>query len=93
MINKVTLAILLGSLAVAGTSAASAQTPAPAAPPTQSGSMPGMHMQDKSGMQGKMMNEEMMQKMTKMEDNCNKMMEMMQSKNMPSTSPTAPKPG
>jgi hypothetical protein len=55
--------------------------------------MPGMQMQDKSGMQGKMMNEEMMQKMTKMEDNCNKMMEMMQSKNMPSTSPTARKPG
>ncbi len=94
MINKAALTILLGSLAIAGASGAFAQSPAPAAPPTQGGAMPGMPMNGKPGMQGMMMNEEMMQKMSKMMDNCNKMMEtMMQNKTAPSGSPAVPKPG
>ncbi len=92
MINKAALTILLGSLAVAGASGAFAQSPAPAAAPTQGGrAMSGMPM---NGQPGMMMNEEMMQKMSKMMDNCNKMMEtMMQNKTAPSASPAVPKQG
>lgn len=83
MTNKAALAVLIVGLAVAGASGAFAQSPAAAAPPTQGGAMPGM-----------MMNEEIMQKMSKMMDNCNKMMEtMMQNKTAPSGSPAVPKQG
>ena len=94
MTNKAALAVLIGGLAVAGASGAFAQSPVPAAPPTQGAAIPGMPMNGQPNMQGMMMNEEMMQKMSKMMDNCNKMMEtMMQNKTAPSGSPAVPKQG
>ena len=78
---------LLGGLALAGPPAF-AQTTAPtAAPPTQGdGMMKGMP----SGQGGMMMNEEMMQKMSKMMDNCNRMMESMMQKKAGAATPSAP---
>ncbi len=96
MINKAALTILLGSLAVAGASGAFAQSPTPATPPVQDGKtmQPGMTMDGKGGMHGMTVNEQMMQKMNVMMDNCNKMMETMtQDKNVPPTSPAVPKQG
>ncbi len=86
MVNKAALTRLLGSLAVAGASGAFAQSPAAAADTTQGGgSMPGMPMNGQPGMQGMMMNDEMMQKVSKMMDNCNKMTETMTQNETAST--------
>lgn len=95
MINKAALTMLIGGLAVASVSGAFAQSTAPAAPPAQGGMamQPGM-MGGQNGTQGMMMNQKMMQKMSTMMDNCNKMMETtMQNKNIPSGSPAVPNKG
>jgi len=53
-----------------------------------------MMMGAQGGTKGMMMDDQMKQKMSKMMDNCNKMMEgMMQDKNMPSASPSSHKEG
>lgn len=67
--SLIAIAGLLGGLALAGVPA-SAQTAAPAAPGSGMMAMP-------NGQGGMMMNPEMMQKMSKMMDNCNHMMESM----------------
>jgi Spy/CpxP family protein refolding chaperone len=73
---------LLAGLALAGASAF-AQTSGPAAPANQGGTMMDHETPNGQGgmMPGMMMNGEMQQKMTRMMDNCNRMMEsMMQNK-------------
>jgi Spy/CpxP family protein refolding chaperone len=78
----IAVAGLLAGLALAGASAF-AQTSAPAAAANQGGSMMDHEMPNGQGgmMPGMKMNEEMQQKMTRMMDNCNRMMEsMMQNK-------------
>jgi Spy/CpxP family protein refolding chaperone len=69
---------LLAGLALAGASAF-AQTNAPAAPTNQEGAMMDHQMPERQGgmMPGMMMNGEMQQKMTRMMDDCNRMMESM----------------
>jgi hypothetical protein len=67
MINKTATAMLLGGLTIATVSGALAQSTVPVVPPAQSGAaMPGMPMGGQGGMMGRM---------TKMMENCNKMME------------------
>jgi len=79
---------LLGGLALAGVPAF-AQTVAPATPPAAPGG--GMMMQGMpNGQAGMPMNPEMMQKMTKMMDNCNHMMELMAQEKGGATAPAAP---
>ena len=78
----IAMAGLLAGLALAGASAF-AQTNAPAAPTNQGGAMMDHQEPERQGgmMPGMMMNGEMQQKMTRMMDNCNRMMEsMMQNK-------------
>jgi Spy/CpxP family protein refolding chaperone len=73
---------LLAGLALSGASAF-AQTRAPAAPADKGGAMMDHGTPNGQGrmMPGMMMNGEMQQKMTRMMDNCNRMMEsMMQNK-------------
>jgi len=69
---------LLAGLALAGVSAF-AQTNAPAAPTNQGGAMMDHQEPERQGgmMPGMMMNGEMQQKMTRMMDDCNRMMESM----------------
>ena len=69
---------LPAGLALAGASAF-AQTNAPAAPTNQGGAMMDHQMPERQGgmMPGMMMNGEMQQKMTRMIDDCNRMMESM----------------
>jgi len=69
---------LLAGLALAGASAF-AQMNAPAAPTNQGGAMMDHQMPERQGgmMPGMMMNGEMQQKMTRMMDDCNRMMESM----------------
>ena len=69
---------LLAGLALASVSAF-AQTNAPAAPTNQGGAMMDHQMPERQGgmMPGMMMNGEMQQKMTRMMDDCNRMMESM----------------
>lgn len=90
--NKVKGAIatagLLGGLALAGVPAF-AQTPAPSTPQAAPGN--GMMMKDMpNGQAGTPMNPEMMQKMSKMMDNCNNMMESMMKKEGGPGAPSAP---
>ena len=73
----IAMAGLLAGLALAGASAF-AQTNAPAAPNQGSAMMDHEMPNGQSGMMpGMMMNGEMQQKMTRMMDNCNRMMESM----------------
>lgn len=82
------MAGLLGSLLLAG-NPAFAQQKAPAAP---GGGMMNNGMPNAKG--GMMMNEEMQQKMSRMMDNCNRMMEtMMQNKGGTTMSPAVPNKG
>ncbi len=53
---------------------------------------PGMMMDGQGGMKGMMMNDQMMQQMTKMMENCNKMMETMMQ-NQPAGSGSFPRKG
>jgi hypothetical protein len=87
--NKIKGAIaMVGGLALAGVPAF-AQTPAPATPQAAPGS--GMMMQGMpNGQAGMPMNPEMTQKMSKMMDNCNNMMESMMMKNGGPGTPSAP---
>jgi Spy/CpxP family protein refolding chaperone len=72
----IAMAGLLGVLALAG-APAFAQTSAPAAPATPDDTMMDHGMPNGQGgmMPGMMMNGKMRQKMTRMMDNCNRMME------------------
>jgi Spy/CpxP family protein refolding chaperone len=74
----IAMAGLLGGLVLAG-APASAQTSAPAAPAPQGGAMMDHGIPNGQGgtMPGMMMNGEMQQKMTRMMDNCNRMMRSM----------------
>ena len=91
-INKtkgaIVMAGLLGGLVLGGVPVI-AQTSAPSVPTDQGSVMPKVQ----GGiMPGMMMNEEMQQKMSRMMDNCNRMMEtMMQGKGGPSK-PATPDP-
>ena len=82
----VAMAALLAGVVMAGVPAF-AQMNAPAAPQGQEGGM--MNGMQGGAMHGMMMNQETMQKMSKMMDNCNRMMETMQKKNG-TTGPAAP---
>jgi hypothetical protein len=92
MTNKAALAMLIGGLAVAGTSGAFAQSPTPTAPPAQDGKpmQPGMMMGGKDGMQSMKMDDHMMQQMARMMENCNKMME--SKLQNPAVTPATPAP-
>ena len=71
----IAMAGLLAGLALAGASAF-AQTNTPSAPANQGGAMMDHEMPTgQGGMMPGMMNGEMQQKMTRMMDNCNRMME------------------
>lgn len=90
--NKIKCAIavagLVGGLALAGVPAF-AQTPAPSTNQAAPGN--GMMMKDMpNGQAGMPMNPEMMQKMSKMMDNCNNMMESMMKKKDGTDAPSAP---
>jgi Spy/CpxP family protein refolding chaperone len=76
--GAIAIAGLLGVLALAG-APAFAQTSAPAAPANQGDSMMDHGTPNGRGemMPGMMMNGKMQQKMTRMMDNCNRMMESM----------------
>ncbi len=84
----IAMAGLLGGLALAGVQAF-AQSAAPATPPATPGS--GMMEHGMPNGQGAMMmNPEMMQKMSRMMDNCNRMMESMAQEKGGAAAPTAP---
>lgn len=87
--GAIAMAGFVGGLALAGVPAF-AQTPAPATHQAAPGN--GMMMKDMpNGQAGMPMNPEMMQKMSKMMDNCNNMMEsMMKKKNDGLGAPSAP---
>lgn len=86
--SAIAVAGLVGGVALAGVPAF-AQTPAQAKPQAAPGS--GMMMQGMpNGQAGMPMNPEMMQKMSKMMDNCNNMMESMMKKNGGPGAPSAP---
>ncbi len=81
---------LLGSLALAGVPAF-AQTAAPATPPAASPANPGSGMMGHGMPNGQTaMNPEMMQKMAKMMDGCNHMMETMAQEKAAAPAPAAP---
>ena len=85
----VAMAALLAGVVMAGVPAF-AQMNAPAAPQGQEGGMmKGMEGGQGGSMPGMMMSPEMMQKMSRMMDNCNRMMETMQ-KTHGTTGPAAP---
>jgi len=85
--GAIAMAGLVGGLALAGVPAF-AQTPAPSTPQTAHGK--GMMMKNMPNGQAEMpMNPEMMQKMSKMMDNCNNMMESMKKKDG-TDAPSAP---
>ncbi len=77
------VAALLGSLALASVTAY-AQTSAPAAPAEKQGDG------TMNGNGGMMMNPETQQKMTRMMDNCNRMMESMGQNTNGTTAPASP---
>ena len=77
------VAALLGGLVLASVTA-SAQTSAPAAPAEKQGD--GIM----NGNGGMMMNPEMQQKMTRMMDNCNRMMQSMDQNKNGTTAPASP---
>jgi hypothetical protein len=83
----IAMAGLLGSLALAGVPAFG-QTDAPATPPAtqEGGMMNGMP----NGQGGMMMNPEMQEKMSRMMDNCNRMMETMIQNKGGTAAPAAP---
>lgn len=85
--GAIAMAGLAGGLALAGVPAF-AQTPAPSTPQAAPGS--GMMMNMPNGQAGMPMNPEMMQKMSKMMDNCNNMMELMMKKEGGPGAPSAP---
>lgn len=89
--GAIAMAGLLGSLLLAGIPAF-AQTNAPAAPANQGGGKMdhGMPTGQAGTMPGMMMNEEMQQKMSRMMDNCNRMMETMMQNKGGTTTPSAP---
>jgi Spy/CpxP family protein refolding chaperone len=94
-LNRITGVIamtgLVGGLAAVAISAAFAQTNAPPAPSDQGGMMQHGMPNGQGMMPGMMMNEEMQQKMVRMMDNCNSMMEtMMQNKGTTTTPPASP---
>ena len=85
--NVIAMAGLLGGLALAAIPAF-AQTTAPTTPPTAHGG--GMMKEMPNGQGGMMMDAEMQQKMSKMMDNCNRMMESMMQNKGGTGAPTAP---
>ena len=86
--NAIAVAGLVGGVALVGVPAF-AQTPAPSTPQAAPGN--GMMMKDMPNSQAGMpMNPEMMQKMSKMMDNCNNMMESMMKKDGGPGAPSAP---
>lgn len=88
MTTKAALTMLIGGLAVASVSGAFAQPAAPTAPPVQDGKpmQPGMMPGGQGGMQAMKMDDHM----TKMMENCNKMMESKLQK--PPVAPATPAP-
>jgi len=83
------IAGLLGGFLLAAVPAV-AQTNAPAAPANPGGGMMNMPNGQGGAMPGMMMNEEMQQKMSRMMDNCNRMMETMMQNHGGTTPPTGP---
>lgn len=83
--NMIAMAGLVGGLVLAGVPAF-AQTAAPPAAPGSGMMMPGRP----NGQAAMPMNPEMMQKMTKMMDGCNRMMESMAQEKGGATAPAAP---
>jgi len=86
--GTIAMASMVGGLALAGVPAF-AQTPAPSTPQAAHGK--GMMMKDMpNGQTGMQMNPEMMQKMSKMMDNCNHMMEAKAQEKATNSTPVAP---
>jgi hypothetical protein len=85
--GAIAVASLVGGLALAGVPAF-AQTPAPSTPQAAPGN--GMMMKDMPNGQAGMPTNPEMQKMSKMMDNCNNMMESMMKKEGGPGAPSAP---
>lgn len=86
--GAIAMAGLVGGLALAGVPAF-AQTPTPSTPQAAPGNGMMMMKDMPNGQAGMPMNPEMMQKMSKMMDNCNNMMESMKKKDG-TDAPSAP---